>query len=200
MADPVVDEIKSRLDIADFVGQTVQLRKAGRHLKGLCPFHNEKTPSFYVYPDQGTFHCFGCGKGGDVFTWVQETEKLDFGEALKLLANRAGVQLPERRPAAPDPERTAAVDALQEAAAWFHDLLLRSAEGGAQLSRPARPEGGDGRTVPDRLGTRQVGCVDLAPQEERCDAGPNGGGGPRARWRARPNRPLPRARHVPHPQ
>src|SRR5437764_5390860 len=121
MADPIVDEIKARIDVADLAGQTVALKKAGRHLKGLCPFHHEKTPSFVVYPDQGNYHCFGCGKSGDVFTWLQETEHLDFAEALKTLANRAGVPLPERTPAAPDPEAQASVDALQEAAAWFHD-------------------------------------------------------------------------------
>src|SRR5688500_17297031 len=82
MADPVIDDVKSRVDITDFVSQRVQLKKAGRYLKGLCRFHQEKTPSFYVYPEQGTYHCYGCGKGGDVFTWLQEPENLDFGEAL----------------------------------------------------------------------------------------------------------------------
>src|SRR5688500_20338472 len=96
MADPVIDEIKQRIDIADLVSGTVQLKKAGRGLKGLCPFHQEKSPSFHVYPDQGTYHCFGCGKSGDAFTWLQETEHLDFGEALRPLADRTGVRLPER--------------------------------------------------------------------------------------------------------
>jgi DNA primase len=133
MADPVIDEIKSRIDIADLVGRTVTLKKAGRLLKGLCPFHHEKTPSFVVYPDQGTYHCFGCGKSGDAFTWLAETEHLDFAEALKQLADRAGVTLPDRRPARPDPEATASVDALQEAAAWYHDLLLHAPD-----AEPAR--------------------------------------------------------------
>src|SRR5919199_1194320 len=112
MADPIIEEIKARIDVADLVGQTVALKKAGRHLKGLCPFHHEKTPSFYVYPDQGTYHCFGCSKGGDIFTWLQETERVDFAEALKLLASRAGVQLPDRAPQPPDPEVVASTDAL----------------------------------------------------------------------------------------
>src|SRR5919202_1708434 len=128
MADPIIDEIKARIDIADLVGQTVALKKAGRYLKGLCPFHHEKTPSFYVYPDQGTYHCFGCSKSGDVFTWLQETERLDFAEALKLLAHRAGVQLPDRAPKPPDPEVTASTDALHEAAAWYHEQLLRASD------------------------------------------------------------------------
>jgi DNA primase len=125
MADPVIDDIKQRIDIADLVGQTVQLKKAGRYLKGLCPFHRERTPSFYVYPDQGRYHCFGCGKSGDAFTWLEETEHLDFGEALRQLAQRTGVQLPERSAAPPDPAVQAAIDALQEAAAWFHQQLLQ---------------------------------------------------------------------------
>jgi DNA primase len=137
MADPVIDEIKQRVDLADLVGQTVQLKKSGRYLKGLCPFHRERTPSFYVYPEQGTYHCFGCGKTGDVFTWVQETEQLDFGEALRRLAARAGVPLPARRPqgserGGPEPERAPPVgaEALQAAAAWYHEQLLHGAAGG----------------------------------------------------------------------
>ncbi len=71
MADPIVDEIKQRVDLVDLIAQRVELKKAGRYFKGLCPFHREKTPSFVVYPDQGTYHCFGCGAGGDVFTWLR---------------------------------------------------------------------------------------------------------------------------------
>src|SRR5687767_10577210 len=133
MADPVIDDVKSRVDITDFVSQRVQLKKAGRYLKGLCPFHQEKTPSFYVYPEQGTYHCYGCGKGGDVFSWLQETEHLEFGEALRQLADRAGVKLPERAARKPDPEQTAAADALTEAAAWYHENLLRASD--AQRAR-----------------------------------------------------------------
>ncbi|HEU5314553.1 MAG TPA: DNA primase [Chloroflexota bacterium] len=133
MADPVIDDVKSRVDITELVGQRVQLKRAGKYFKGLCPFHQEKTPSFYVYPDQGTYHCYGCGKGGDVFTWLQETEHLEFGEALRRLADRAGVALPERAARKPDPEQTAAADALTEAAAWYHEQLLASPD--AQRAR-----------------------------------------------------------------
>ncbi|MGI8424986.1 MAG: DNA primase [Chloroflexota bacterium] len=133
MADPVIDDIKARVDIIDYVSQRVQLKRAGRYLKGLCPFHQEKTPSFYVYPEQGTYHCYGCGKRGDVFTWLQETEHLDFGEALRQLADRAGVKLPDRASRKTDPEQIAAADALTEAAVWYSDLLLRFPE--AQKSR-----------------------------------------------------------------
>ena len=91
MSDPV-QEIKDRLSIEDLVGQYVQLKKVGRNLKGLCPFHAEKTPSFIVSPEKQIAYCFGCNKGGDVFTFIQEVEGVDFNDALKLLAERAGVQ------------------------------------------------------------------------------------------------------------
>jgi DNA primase len=146
MADPVIDEIKQRVDLVDLVSQTVELKRAGRHLKGLCPFHSERTPSFYVFPEQGTYHCFGCSKSGDVFTWLQETQHLDFSEALKQLAQRAGVTLPERRPAQVDPEAKAARDALSAAAAWFHDQLLHAPDAGAARQYLAR-RGITGETV-----------------------------------------------------
>lgn len=90
------DEIKQRLNIIDIVGERVKLKKTGRNFKGLCPFHNEKTPSFIVSPDRQTFHCFGCGKGGSVIDFVMEYEHLEFFEALEQLAGRAGVVLTKR--------------------------------------------------------------------------------------------------------
>ncbi|MDR2529241.1 MAG: DNA primase [Synergistaceae bacterium] len=90
-----VRKIKDRLDILDVVGDKVRLHRAGQGYMGLCPFHNEKTPSFRVYPDRQNYHCFGCGKGGDIFTFVMETEGLDFRQTLKVLAERAGVTLLE---------------------------------------------------------------------------------------------------------
>lgn len=127
----VVDEIKDRLDIVEVIQPHVPLKKAGRNYKGLCPFHAEKTPSFVVFPETGTWHCFGaCGTGGDVFTFVMKQENLDFGEALKVLARRAGVELEPRSPEAAEAEKR--LDLLrqinQTAATYFHHLLLNSDE------------------------------------------------------------------------
>lgn len=87
------DTIKDRLSIVDVVGSYVQLAPRGNAFVARCPFHNEKTPSFYVSPERGTYHCFGCNKGGDIFSFVQDFEGVEFREALEILANRAGVQI-----------------------------------------------------------------------------------------------------------
>src|SRR5436190_17428960 len=103
-----VDEIKRRLDPVEYIGRATRLQKAGRNFRGLCPFHSEKTPSFYVFPDRGTWRCFGsCGEGGDLFTFVQKRDNLDFRNALRVLAEQAGVTL-----VAESPERRSRVDRL----------------------------------------------------------------------------------------
>src|SRR3989344_4283272 len=88
-----VDKIKERLSIEEVVSAYIKLDRAGNNLKAKCPFHNEKTPSFFISPDRGTYYCFGCSASGDIFTFVEEFEGLDFKGALKLLAEKAGVSL-----------------------------------------------------------------------------------------------------------
>ena len=93
--DDTIAEIRARADIVSVIGQHVQLRRAGRNWKGLCPFHGEKSPSFNVAPDKGFFYCFGCHKKGDVFTFVMELQGKSFIEAAETLAAQCGVVIPE---------------------------------------------------------------------------------------------------------
>ena len=133
MAVGAVAEIKSRLAVADVVGETVTLRKAGTTLKGLCPFHGEKTPSFVVTPNRETWHCFGCGKHGDIFTFVMERDQVAFPEALKTLAGKAGVELDERTKA--EDQRNARLrDVMESAIAFYHAVLMKSKAGEAALA------------------------------------------------------------------
>jgi len=118
------DLVKERIDIVQLVGERVALRKAGRAYKGLCPFHAEKTPSFTVDPDRRTFHCFGCSERGDVFDWLVKTESVDKAEALKLLAERAGVELSGGRPPA-EREREKRLLAAHETAHFYFRQALR---------------------------------------------------------------------------
>ena len=92
------DTIKERIDIVAFIGERVPLKRAGKVYKGLCPFHSEKTPSFQVDPERRNYHCFSCDEKGDIFTFVEKMDNLDKAEALKVLAERAGVELVRRAP------------------------------------------------------------------------------------------------------
>jgi DNA primase len=129
----VVDEIKSRLDIIEVISSYVpSLSKAGRTYKALCPFHNEKTPSFVVFPDTQSWHCFGaCGIGGDLFGFVMKQEGLDFRGALELLAAKAGVPLQEKTPdmIEADKTRQRLLEMMAAAAAYYHHLLLKTPQG-----------------------------------------------------------------------
>ncbi len=123
----VIEDVKQKTDIADVIGQQVSLKKAGRNLTGLCPFHAEKTPSFFVDSERQSWHCFGCNSGGDVFSFVMRKDSLDFGETLRLLADRAGIILPSRPEQDKGKEERDQLRQLNEAAAqYFHDLLVTS--------------------------------------------------------------------------
>lgn len=123
----VIEDVKQKTDITDVIGQQVSLKKSGRNLTGLCPFHTEKTPSFFVDPERQSWHCFGCNSGGDVLSFVMRRDSLDFGEALRLLADRAGVILPSRPEQDKGKEERDRLRQLNEAAAqYFHDLLVTS--------------------------------------------------------------------------
>lgn len=128
----VIAQIKERTSIAELVGEHVALGRAGRNLRGLCPFHPEKTPSFYVFPDQGSYHCFGCGAHGDAFAFTMRTQRADFGSALRDLAQRTGVALPERRASGSEERRTERLrQILEMAAQLFHHVLREAREGEA---------------------------------------------------------------------
>src|SRR5947209_4163550 len=97
----IIETIKAKVDVAEEISLVVALHKSGKTLKGLCPFHNERTPSFYVFPETQTWRCFGCNEGGDVFSFVQKQQGLEFRETLEYLAEKAGVTVedgPERNP------------------------------------------------------------------------------------------------------
>jgi DNA primase len=121
----VIDEVKQRIDIVDVVSQYAKLTKSGRTFRALCPFHSEKNPSFFVYPEQQSWHCFGaCNTGGDVFSFVMKKQNIDFGEALRLLAQRAGVTIPSRfEPGGESKEKQKLFQVNEAAAQYFHNLL-----------------------------------------------------------------------------
>ncbi len=124
----VVDEIKQKLDIVDLVSQTVKLRKSGRSYAGLCPFHsNTRTPAFYLFPETQTWHCFGaCGMGGDIFTFVMKRDNVDFGDAMRMLAERAGVTL--HRDPQQDSNTKRLIEINRTAAEYYHYQLKHHAE------------------------------------------------------------------------
>src|SRR3989344_4488855 len=121
-----VQQIKDKIDVADLIAEYVQLKPAGINKKGLCPFHHEKSPSFMVNSERQGWHCFGCGKGGDIFTFVQEMEGMEFKEALKYLANRAGVQLTTSyRSEIDGSQKNRLKDINVEATRFFYNFLLK---------------------------------------------------------------------------
>ncbi|MEX1103401.1 MAG: DNA primase, partial [Dehalococcoidia bacterium] len=197
MALDVVAEIKSKIDPVDFIGRFTRLQKSGRNFKALCPFHSEKTPSFYVFPDKGTWRCFGsCGEGGDLFSFVQKRENLDFRDALRQLAAEAGVELSaessQRR------TRTDKLAAVVSAAVDFYQRCLRE-PGGEEAraylyeKRGLKPEAveafrlgwapNEWRVLRDYLASRGYGESDMIGAGLLVE--PDSGGAPYDRFRGR---------------
>jgi DNA primase len=137
----VITEVKQRLDIVELVSEYVTLQKAGRNFKGLCPFHSEKHPSFFVFPEQQSWHCFGaCGTGGDIFSFIMKKEGVDFGQALRILAQRGGITLSPREASSKvEDEKKEKLFQINEAATeYYHHLLLSTKAGEAARSYLAR--------------------------------------------------------------
>ncbi|HYT33493.1 MAG TPA: DNA primase [Ktedonobacteraceae bacterium] len=128
----VIETIKAKIDVVEEIGLVIALQKSGKAFKGLCPFHNERTPSFYVFAETQTWRCFGCNEGGDVFSFVQKQQGLEFRETLHYLAEKAGVTVDDY--GSQNPEAAREASALREglrklnedALLWFHQMLLRS--------------------------------------------------------------------------
>lgn len=125
----ISDEIKSKIDLADLISEYIQLKPAGANLKAVCPFHQEKTPSFMISRAKQIWHCFGCGAGGDHFGFIMKMEGLEFPEALRLLAEKAGVKLPSYSSEISSSARNRLLDVLKLAAKFYHRILLDSPAG-----------------------------------------------------------------------
>ena len=156
----VVDEIKQQVDIIDLIGSYVSLQKAGHNYKGLCPFHSEKTPSFIVFPDTQTWHCFGaCATGGDIFSFVMRRENMDFSEALRFLAEKAGINLlPLDQEELRQKDELDRLRAANAAAAQFYHHVLMQTEAGQPVRDYLQRRG----VTRETMGTFQLG---YAPNE-----------------------------------
>ena len=123
-----LEELKMRNNIEEVIGRVVTLRRAGSNLVGNCPFHSEKTPSFTVFPATASYYCFGCGAGGDVVTFVMQSENLEYPEAVEFLAKRAGIKIEEthtnRKSTEPTVKRDRLLEMNREAARFFYKALL----------------------------------------------------------------------------
>jgi DNA primase len=128
MNNKITDEIKSKIDIVELISEYLQLKPAGINFKSLCPFHQEKTPSFFVSPERQIWHCFGCGAGGSIFDFVMKMEGIEFPEALRILAKKAGVVLKKEDPQTIS-QKTRLLDICQLASRFYHYLLTKTSLG-----------------------------------------------------------------------
>jgi len=174
-----VERVRSATDIVELIGQTVQLRRVGRNWVGLCPFHQEKTPSFSVHAERQFYHCFSCKAGGDVFKFIQETEKSSFLEAVEMLSRRAGIAVPERRGEPGEPGRRARLLEALDAAAAAYESWLGDPERGAEARAYLERRGVSRETARAfRLGLAPAGWENLVkrlaphfPEEALIEAG-----------------------------
>ncbi len=143
----IIEQVREAHDVVDVVGQSVVLKKAGAGYKGLCPFHDEKTPSFTVSPTRQTFKCFGCGKGGNVFTFLTETQGLNFPEAVRLLAERRGIHVPAPTPS--DPEQDSRIEGIRRALSFAHRFFVETLQGpdGSEARRYLHERGYDDEAI-----------------------------------------------------
>src|SRR6202048_972742 len=154
-AGSTAERVEQQADIVRVVGEYVRLKKTGKDFSGLCPFHQEKTPSFTVSPIKQIFYCFGCGKGGDIFNFVMEMERCEFPDALRLVAEKCGISIPKPRPTSPAEHtqsnvRTTLVEMHREAQTFFVKQLQGTAEG--KLARAYLEDRGLGKTTIERFG------------------------------------------------
>ena len=132
--DEFIEELRQRNDIESVISSYVNLKRRGSNLIGSCPFHNEKTPSFTIWPEKGSYYCFGCGAGGDVITFMMQIERLDYVEAVKVLAERVGMQLPVDGEEDKLSKLKSRIYEANRAAAKFYYERLISPEGKEALS------------------------------------------------------------------
>ena len=146
----VIDEVKQKTDITEIIGQYATLKKAGKNLTALCPFHSEKHPSFFVYPEQQSWHCFGaCNTGGDVLSFIMKIESMEFGDALRLLADRVGVVIPTYSVRAEDKEEKEEYYKVNEATALYYNNLLINSPGAEKARTYVESRGFSSQTVSD---------------------------------------------------
>jgi DNA primase len=154
-AGSFADRVKQQADIVRVVGEYVSLKKAGRNFRGLCPFHSEKTPSFNVHPTRQIYHCFGCGKGGDIFSFVMEMEKCEFPDAIRIVAEKCGIAIPRPKDRSPEErrenqQRAVIVEMHREAQAFFVKQIQGTLEG--KVARAYLEDRGIDKDVMDRFG------------------------------------------------
>ena len=129
ISDEDKDKVRAATDLVELVQETVELKPRGSEFWGCCPFHGEKTPSFHIIPSTQVWHCFGCGEGGDVFTYTMKRENLSFPDSIRYLAERAGIEISDEGPARKGAKRSRLIDVCEETSQFFHTMLMRGKDG-----------------------------------------------------------------------